>query len=658
VRLVRLQIAAALALVAVAASSLAWLALVSPSVSFVLQHGDALWIASPDPVSHLAVVARPDALPVVEFVRRFEADPSAGPLRLRVQALRGFELALNGRSLAARHWNEGSWRRATELEVRHGLVPGTNELRVRVRNPAGPPLLRLSAEGAGVRLGSDAQFRVRQPGGRAELAARRADDRLRTEDALATPGLLEGLRARRAALGLAFAAGIALSLALRSPAGRRLRALLPGLVAAAIAALWLSLFALRAAQLPESWGFDGPDHLAYVPAIRATGSLPLPYEGRQTHHPPLYYALSAAVLAALEPAGVPPRFALRLIPLASGVAQICVALALARRLFPGDRLLAASAALTAALLPLNLYMSSYIGNEPLHGALAALVLLLTAGALLAPRVSGARLAGIGMLLGLAILTKLTSLLLVPLCALFVAARDLRDGLRPAPLLGRVGLLAGSAAAVCGGYFVRNQLRTGQALARNWTFAGEPFVWWQTPGFHTPAYYLRFGGGLARPFFASFESFWDGLYSTAWGDGFAGGVSAWGYRHAMWDWDAMGATYALAMPATVLALVGLAMLAREAFRGDDERRRIALSFVGVTIAATVLSLLELTMLVPMYSMTKASYALSLAAPLSLTLALGFTLVHRRLGAPGAGPLQALLHGWAAALAAAIALAFVG
>lgn len=656
-QLTRLQIAGTLALGVLLAASLAWASRVSPAISFVRQDEAAPWIASPEPVSMGAVAAPFARLPAVEFSKRFRSAAAVTPLRVRVEALRGFELELNGRAIAARAWNAGSWRRAQEIEIADGVVVGENVLRVRVRNPSGPPLLRLVAEGAGLRFATDPSWSTRREGA-AELPARRADDRVRAAAAIPTPRRFEGLLAKRDALVFAFAGAALLSLALRTRAGGGVRARLPGLVFVAIAVFWIHVF-VRAVGLPEYVGFDGPDHLVYVQHILARGSLPLASEAAQGHHPPLFYALSAALLGLLEGPGLPARVVLRLVPFASGLAQIGVAFALARRLQPSDRLVPAATALCAALLPVNLYMSAYLGNEPLHAAFAGLALLVATQILLATQVRAARLALLGVLLGLAILSKVSSLLLVPLAVGFVAAKQRWiDGRALAPTLARSALCVASAAAVCGWFFVRNQLRLGQALVGNWNLPGNPVAWWQHPGFHTPAYYLSFGTSLRQPFFASFESFWDGLYSTFWGDGLAGGVSAWAYRHSTWDWDFMGATYVLALPATALLVFGFGRLVFEAFHGDDPRRRTALSFLVTAMVVSVFAVLYMTLVLPAYSMTKASYALSMAAPCCLALAVGFASVHRALEARGWRALQVIFHGWAGALASAIALSFAG
>lgn len=657
-RITRLQLAGTLALAVLLGASLAWATLVSPAISFVRQDRDALWIARAEPVSMRAVVAPLDELPAVEFSKRFRLDPGAAPLRLRVEALRGFELELNGRRLGERAWNEGSWKRAQSFELGEGLVAGENELRVRVRNPLGPPLLRLEAEGPGLRVLSDASWTTRRDGA-SELPARRADDRLRPAGAIPTPRFGEGLLAKGNLLLAVFVAGALVSLAQPRFWAGLLRRRAPALAWAAVLGLWLFVFAFRSIRLPEYVGFDGPDHLAYVQHVLAHGSLPLANEGAQTYHPPLFYVLSAALLRGLEGLALPARIVLRVIPFAAGLVQVVVAHLLAQWLFPGDRARAASAVLCAGLLPVNLYMSAYFGNEPLHAALAALSLAVATACLLAPRATAPRLVLLGALLGLAILTKVSSLVLVPFVAGFLAAKEwLVDGRRLVPACLRAGLVVGSVAAVCGWFFARNQRRLGQAIIGNWNVPGSTSAWWQHPGFHTPSYYLSFGPHLRQPFFAGLESFWDGIYSTFWGDGFAAGVVAWSYRQPLWDYDFMGATYVLALPATALLVFGFGRFVLAALRGQDLRRRAALSFLTTTTAVSCYVVLHMTLVHPVYSMTKASYALSMAAPLALALAEGLGAVQRALAARGRRVLLAIFHGWLGALAAAIALSFAG
>lgn len=626
---------------------------IDPRFAFVSGSGSAEWIAIPELPTTGTASAPADQPPVVEFSRTLEVPRADAPLRMRIEALRGFEVALNGRTVAEQSWRSPEWKRARELTL-EGLLAGENRITVRVRNPTGPALLRLVAEAPGVRLRSDASWQARRPG-EAPVFARRADDRRRAPQALTSPRLSSVLVERARDLLLILACGGLIAFGLRKLPTRLRARWGASAVAAIVALLWGVVLAAKATRLPEYMGFDGPDHLAYVQHLLLEGSLPFAGDGPQTHHPPLFYFLSAALLWLFD--GASPRIVLRVLPFVSGLAQILLAVVLARCLFPSDRLRAGVALVAAGVLPLNLYMSAYLSNEGLHAALAALAIVLTTRLLLGSRVALGPVLGVGGLLGLAILTKVSSLLLVPVASAFLMARarwiDGRSW--AAALLPGAAVLAGST-AVAGWYFVRNQLHLGSPLVGNWDVPGSSGVWWQSPGFHTPSYYLSFGAVFERPFFASFESFWDGLYSTFWGDGLVGGVSAWAHRHPLWDYELMTLGYALALPATALLVFGVVQLVRQGLGEGDPRRRAAFAFLSTTIVVIGASLLLVTLRVPAYSMTKASYALSLTAPLAVAFADGFAQLRGWLSSRWAGRGVLLLDAWAAALVLTIVLSF--
>lgn len=637
-------------LTALVAAGAAWAALVSPEFNFVARGGSAAWIMLPELPTTGVVAAASERLPAVEFSRRFRVEAPQAGAHIRLEAMRGFELELNGHQLAERPWQDAGWKTTFELEA--PLRAGTNELRVRVRNPTGPPLVRVLLEASDFVVASDTSWLAERPGTPAAAAAI-ADDRIRAPSAAFTPRLASSVQGVE--LVLILLGGALLAWGLRSgPEALRSRPL--AVVGLAITGLWLYVFAARSIQLPAYMGFDGPDHLAYIQAM-LEGRLPLAGEGPQTHHPPLFYALSAALLGLFE--GAPQAVVLRLIPFASGLVQIGVAFGLARAVFPGDGLRAGAALAAVGLMPMNLYMSAYLSNETLHGALAACSLLLATRLLLAERGSARGTAVLGVVLGLAVLTKVSSLALVPFVLLFLALEQrLVERCSLPAVAGRAAACLGGLVTVSGWYFLRNQIRLGRPVVGNWAVPGSEVSWWQSPGFHTPDYYLRFGSALDRPFFASFDSFWDGLYSTFWGDGLVGGVSAWGHRHPLWDYELMTLGYALALPATGLLLFGLGRFAHEAVRGQDPHRRAVFGFLTSVVLATGVSLLLVTLRVPAYSMTKASYGLSMAAPLGLAFAEGFAHSRAWLLARAGRWATLLLDVWAAALALVIALSYAG
>src|SRR5207245_1857789 len=95
--------------------------------------------------------------------------------------------------------------------------------------------------------------------------------------------------------------------------------------------------------------------------------------------------------------------------------------------------------------------------------------------------------------------------------------------------------------------------TGRPMVGNWE-PGSAFAWWQDPGFRTGAFYLGFGQALVCPLFSGLHSFADGMYSTLWGDGLAGGAARLAARPP-WNYDWMNSGYLLAVGLSLLFLIG-------------------------------------------------------------------------------------------------------
>ncbi|MED5261282.1 MAG: hypothetical protein VX574_02620, partial [Myxococcota bacterium] len=238
---------------------------------------------------------------------------------------------------------------------------------------------------------------------------------------------------------------------------------------------------------------------------------------------------------------------------------------------------------------------------------------------------------------------------------------------------RVAVLGGSAATgrlqgfaalllpavvIAGWFYSRSLVLYGTAVFGNWDLSGPGQVWWVQPGFHTATYYLDFGSSLVRPFLAGFESFWDSLYSTAWGDGFFGGLGGPGARHGAWNYGWMAAVYPLAIPATGLGLVGIFRGATLAVRDPDPRRRAAWALLGVLAAATLFALFWMTLGLPYFGQAKAFYGLFLTPVLGLYGAMGFEFVDGFLAKRGGRLAQAMLYGWTFVFVCAVFSSFWG
>ncbi len=135
------------------------------------------------------------------------------------------------------------------------------------------------------------------------------------------------------------------------------------------------------------------------------------------HQPPLYYILAAPIYVLGDGAVLP----LRLFSVFLGLWIVWAAYAAARLIAPRAPAIALGAAALVAFLPQHLATVSQVGNDVLAELLAALVLLMlliwmrpAAGQTNAPRRAGGRpLLGLGLLLGLILITKTTAYIAVP-----------------------------------------------------------------------------------------------------------------------------------------------------------------------------------------------------------------------------------------------------
>ena len=291
------------------------------------------------------------------------------------------------------------------------------------------------------------------------------------------------------------------------------------LVAAALLAL--AAIATRihnAFAFPALADFDGPGHALNVLAL---------YEGRvpdpQTwsgFHPPLYYALAAALWHAL-PASVPVHAALRLLSLAAGVALVAVLWhVLRRRAAPGD---AAAVAVLMLCAPVMALATSMLGNETLCALLVTAALARSMDLPPEPRAAIRRGAGSVALAALAALTKSTGLIAVGVVGLAVLWHVRAAGPRS---LGRAVLVLGGVAGallaphygrlVIEGRPVLSVMSGGVAGAAASQMALQP------PGERHLAHYLSFpGSALVAPFKDApgmVRSVPGLLYATTWADG--------------------------------------------------------------------------------------------------------------------------------------------
>lgn len=658
--LTRLQALAAVAAVAGTVALLIYSVRCGERIYWIEHRADARWITTPQPEARAKAIRIDRASPpVFHFERQWRLAAVPEQAWIHVRGLRELTLRVNGQPVPLPDRDPRRWKRANRIDIAPWLAAGTNHLSVEVMHPEGPPLLQVWGEGElGSEVATGHGWRVRR--GNAVRAAVIANDVRSYAPSVRLPVPAEVLRERWPLL-------VAVFLLCAAPAwfGRlRPRALAganaPRTALAAVAGFWLVLLASKALQFPIGFGFDAEGHVGYIDFIAEQGRLPRPDEGWEAFHPPLYYAAAAALrgLFQAERNSVLDRFALRMLPMLAGLACAWLAGRTARRLAPEAPGLAAIAILAAGLVPMNVYLATFVSNEPVHAAFVGAGLFLASAALAAERASPRQLAALSVMLGLALVTKsTTSLPVVGVTVALVAVKLWLVEARTAPrsLLAAGAMLAGPL-AIAGWFYARNAWLYGNPFVSNLDAHAE-WTYWIPPGFHTTGWFLGFGEVLSRPFFASAASYWDGLYASFWGDGYASGRAGVEFPNPYWDYESMVAIYPLALPATGLLGLGILVACVRAARGPDLGRRFGWMLMLAVLYGLSLMMLMLTLRLPYNAMPKAFYALPSVVPMAVCFAAGVSWLSGRFAGRVGSAVRAGLAGYLGVLGFSIAVAFL-
>jgi len=612
-----------LALVVAGLSAMGWLCRTSPELRFLPARAPAEWIVYPNP---------PDSLPqrVVDssavFRRRFRLEATPSQASLTFCAFRdAASVSVNGRAISPAAVPTRNWKQPVELNLTGALRSGDNQLAITVANNNAPPALWAVLRAGPSEVRTDAAWEVSWAGA-AWRPARLARDPMPAGLGNPLAGGEQPLHSLRLvwpalALMAVFVAGV---LAAMRRGLKFLPAATPALALGLFISMWVALFANNLRSLPQRAGFDANSHIAYIQFLLTNGHLPLAHQGWEMYQPPLYYVVSAALLAvlglALDNAGV---LVLSLLGLGIAIAHLVLLRKALRLVFPDDAKKQIAGLTLAAFLPANLCLSQFVTNEVLAAMLVTASLWLCLLLMREPAPTWKMFAGLGACLGAALLTKLTAVLAVPFVfgGLLAHAWKQPAGARRRWLL-RVAAAAGLCVLVGGWHYARLWTYYGNPLVGNWDTA-LGFQWWEYDGFRTASYYLRFGAALNHPWFSGLVSLPDGIYSTLWGDGLWSGMRAMNYRMP-WNYDLMAAGYLLALVPTLLLLAGAFSAAARFVRAPQAELVMLSGYAATALAALVWMSLKL----PYYAEVKSFYLLSALLPLCVLVALGWEVFTRR------------------------------
>ena len=241
-----------------------------------------------------------------------------------------------------------------------------------------------------------------------------------------------------------------------------------------IVVFYLFLAGSYAVRVPLGQGPDETAHVRYVEHLARERQLPLyafdprtPGANYEFHQPPLYYALCLPTYLLSGGGDGTSQRAARLFTAVLSVGLIYLTFALARTLAPPERVwVPIGAAGVSAFLPMQLHLASSIGNDALSQVLSAAVLLLLVMHLRARssedggkpnrETRPTAMAWIGLMIGLAMLTKSSSVLLFPVAwftAVF-AARS-KGGYQWGRLAADIAVVTAVALVVCGWWLALN-----------------------------------------------------------------------------------------------------------------------------------------------------------------------------------------------------------
>jgi len=247
-----------------------------------------------------------------------------------------------------------------------------------------------------------------------------------------------------------------------------------------IGVAYLALAVLFAVRTPAWQAPDEPAHYNYVAQVAQKGCCPvieagdwdqayldqlkasdfapallddLPAIQYEDHQPPLYYLLLAPIFTLTNGS----LLALRLASAVLGLVTVICTYVVARQWRPQQPHVALSAAAFGAFLPQYLGITASVNNDALAWAFTGLTLITTMHYLRDDHETpGIRMAlGLGVLVGLGLLTKVTTLLLLPVVAFAFLLRWRRLRLSWSYLLGSVVVFGLVALALASLWWLRN-----------------------------------------------------------------------------------------------------------------------------------------------------------------------------------------------------------
>ncbi len=572
----------------------------------------------------------------VSYRRRFSVDQAPSATMLTIRSLGDPEAYLDAKRIQPVKSDHGRWKTDHIFDLSGIPGPGMHEIFIRVSNSNGPAVLL--AHSAPIKLATGPGWEASYD----ELLWTGAVPAGTNQDAELAEYFNGSGRALISLLPLYVPLFLAVFFLTRrtSSSPEWMQGIntffgAPSRVRWLLLALWTVLSGNNIFKVPLYVGMDATYHYEYISYIINQWRVPFANEGWQMFQSPLYYIISALLYFPLSFFFDQPTYSLlmRIIPLLCGLLQVELAYRAVRYVFPKRQDLQIWGTIIGGLLPMNLYISQVVGNEPLSGLLSACsivigFLLLTSEQEVIPE---RYFIFLGTALGLSLLTKVTAILLIPPAVLLVifVLNQRQASIKHITL--RVMLVMGIIFIISGWYYIRNWIELGRPFVGGW----ESSSWWQDPGYRTIADFFSFGRSLSAPVYSALQGFWDSLYSTLWLDGGLSGISVYIGRPP-WNYNFMISESLLSLVPTAGILIGIIVTLSKS--SDTTYRPQFFSIVCVSIYGAALLYMYVT--VPVWSTAKATYTLGLIPCYAILCVTGLDVLSKN------NLLKATINGWLA------------
>lgn len=581
-----------------------------PDNSYLAAHPQARWIKLDLP---FRLNARNKGSEMVLFRRIFEVKDQMDTT-LHLKAFRGAGIWLDGMPLRKFDGEMQKWREEIVVEL-SGLTAGNHELKIAVVNENAHPALLLWTKEDGA-AGLDISTPHGWEASRDDFVWNPAADIAKSGTLHITKNFERSDQALLASLPFMlpiFLAGACLMWMherKKGPEFVQKLSIAPAHFRFFLLGLWAVMALNNFLELPLKLGMDSVGHFKYIEYIAENLKLPSPLEGWQMFQPPLYYIISAIfykfllLLMDVESA----LYWLRLIPLTCGALMIEVCYRCSVVAFKEDRFAVIAATLLGGFIPMNFAMAQFWGNEPLAAVFSALTILMCLIIITEQdRRNLKDFALLGLSIGLAILSKATCSLLIPLVIFFVLLPLMAESSSSEDKTGHIKgvVLSLITTAVIGGwYYLRNWASYGKTFIGGWDKIRE-ISWWQDHGYRVWEHFSSFGSSVLKPVYSTIDGIWDGLYSTLWLDANLSGMSKFMSRPP-WDDQLMMATALLALVPSIMILAGIGRTFSKPVKSVFNGHMLLVACIVVYFTAEAYLYLNL----PVYSTAKASYTLGL------------------------------------------------